>query len=91
MLRVLTDLYVQKPSHSAEEEAQYVELALGLIDAVDAPTRGTVAASLSNYPGAPATSCASWRACLWRARAAATPKPYDLIELFFAAERKSAG
>ena len=28
LLRVLTDLYVQKPAHSAEEETQYVELAL---------------------------------------------------------------
>ena len=33
LLRVLTDLYVQKPAHSADEEAQYIELALGLIDA----------------------------------------------------------
>ena len=28
LLRVLTDLYVQRPVHSAEEETQYVELAL---------------------------------------------------------------
>jgi len=55
LLRVLTDLYVQKPTHSAEEEAQYVELALGLIAAVDATTRAAVAASLSNYPAAPET------------------------------------
>jgi len=54
LLRVLTDLYVQKPRHSAEEEAQYVELALGLVEAVDATTRATVIATLSNYPGAPA-------------------------------------
>ena len=61
LLRVLTDLYVQKPSHSPEEEAQYVELALGLIDAVDPLTRGTVTATLSAYPGAPQRFCASWR------------------------------
>ena len=54
LLRVITDLYVQKAVHSAEEEAQYVELALGLIEAVDAPTRAAVVASLSNYPAAPA-------------------------------------
>jgi len=54
LLRVLTDLFVQKPTHSGDEEAQYVELALGLIDAVDAPTRAAVIASLSTYPGAPA-------------------------------------
>ncbi|MGB9045593.1 MAG: DUF2336 domain-containing protein, partial [Pseudolabrys sp.] len=35
LLRVVTDLYVQKPVHGAEEENQFVELALGLIDAVD--------------------------------------------------------
>ncbi len=53
LLRVLTDLYVRKPAHSADEEDQYVELALGLIDAADAPTRAAVAASLSHYPAAP--------------------------------------
>src|SRR6266852_9266483 len=55
LLRVLTALYVQKPLHSAEEEAQYVELALGLVETVDSPTRAAVAASLSAYPAAPAT------------------------------------
>ncbi len=54
LLRVLTDLYVQRPVHSAEEETQYVELALGLIDAVDAQTRATVAAKLRQYSKAPA-------------------------------------
>lgn len=53
LLRVLTDLYVQKPVHSAEEETQYVELAQHLIEAADAPTRTAVAARLSSYPGAP--------------------------------------
>lgn len=53
LLRVITDLYVQKPSHSDNETTQYVELALGLIDAVDEPTRAVVAATLSRYPSAP--------------------------------------
>ncbi|HVV63358.1 MAG TPA: DUF2336 domain-containing protein [Pseudolabrys sp.] len=53
LLRVLTDLFVQKPTHSAEEEAQYVELAQRLVDAVDVPTRAAVMARLSSYPGAP--------------------------------------
>src|SRR6185312_1019226 len=53
LLRVLTDLYVQKPSHSAEEETQYVELALRLIEGVDAETRAIVAARLSAYRAAP--------------------------------------
>jgi hypothetical protein len=55
LLRVLTDLYVQKPAHTADEETQYVELAVGLIGSVDAGTRAVVAARLSAYPGAPAT------------------------------------
>jgi hypothetical protein len=54
LVRVLTDLYVQKPSHTADEETQYVELALGLIQTVDAATRAAVAASLRSYPAAPA-------------------------------------
>ena len=91
LLRVLTDLYVQKPAHSAAEETQYVELALGLIEAVDAPTHAAVAASLSTYPAAPA-------AILDRLAETATPSSdapaqtqtktifrHDLIELFFAA------
>lgn len=53
LLRVLTDLFVQKPTHSAEEEAQYVELAQRLVEAVDVPTRAAVMARLSSYPGAP--------------------------------------
>lgn len=54
LLRVLTDLYVQKPTHSSDEVTQYVELALGLIVTVDDATRAAVAASLSNYAAAPA-------------------------------------
>ena len=53
LLRVLTDLYVQKPGHTAEEEAQYVELAGRLIEAVDPATRATVAARLAGYAAAP--------------------------------------
>jgi hypothetical protein len=53
LLRVLTDLFVQKPSHSAEEEAQYVELALRLIESADAPTRSAVSTRLLTYPNAP--------------------------------------
>ncbi|HXX25561.1 MAG TPA: hypothetical protein VEJ40_02780 [Pseudolabrys sp.] len=54
LLRVLTDLYVQKPVHDADEERQYVELALNLVDAVDSQTRSAVAVTLSTYPNAPA-------------------------------------
>ena len=92
LLRVLTDLYVQKPIHTADEETQYVELALGLIEAVDAPTRVAVAARLSAYPGAPA----ALRRKLGDESAIAapdtaavtepeTPSSHELTELFFAA------
>ena len=83
LARVLTDLYVQKPSHSGEEETQYIELVLGLIDSVDAKTRAAVAAKLRQYPKAPA-------AVLRRldSLAAANPDQHenseDLLELFFA-------
>jgi hypothetical protein len=53
LLRVLTDLYVQKPSHSSEEQQQFIELALRLLDAVDAKTRSEVAQRLATYEGAP--------------------------------------
>jgi uncharacterized protein (DUF2336 family) len=50
----LTDLYLRKPRHSPEEEEQYVELALRLLDAVDVKTRSEVAGQLATYAGAPA-------------------------------------
>ncbi len=95
LLRVLTDLYVQKPAHTADEEIQYVELALGLIDAVDAPTRAAVAASLSTYraaptaildklagtPSSPASKLPSEAKPLVKVETA----PDNLVELFFAA------
>ena len=87
LLRVLTDLYVQKPTHSPDEETQYVELALGLIETVDEPTRAAVIARLSGYPAAPA-------AILDRLAGTAAPEipvpakaeTVDLVDLFFAAE-----
>src|SRR5690348_3087806 len=87
LLRVVTDLYVQKPSHSAEEERQYVELATGLVDAVDAGTRQIVTATLRAYPAAPAPVLHKLTG-----EAAAPPKPKtaaaprdELTELFFSA------
>ena len=93
LLRVLTDLYVQKPVHSAAEETQYVELARGLIDAVDAATRAAAAARLAAYPAAP-TEILDRLAVPTARRAAPTQsrieaKPVsrdDLLELFFAAK-----
>jgi hypothetical protein len=90
LLRVLTDLYVQKPIHTADEEVQYVELALRLIETVDAPTRATVAARLSNYPAAPPAILRKLAGTTSEpgAAAAAEAKPasgHELVELFFAA------
>lgn len=53
LLRVLTDLYVQSPVHSADEERQFVELTSRLIDEVDDGTRAAVRARLSIYPNTP--------------------------------------
>ena len=54
LLRVMTDLYVQKAQHSDQEEQQFTELALRLIDLVDAKTRAIVADKIAGYPTAPA-------------------------------------
>ena len=53
LLRVLTDLYVQTPSHTPSEQAQYTELATRLIDSVDEAARASTYARLSTYNGAP--------------------------------------
>src|SRR5215475_5781060 len=49
LIRVLTDLYVQKLSHTADEERHYTELALRLLDGVDTPTRVAVATRLAKH------------------------------------------
>ncbi len=54
LLRVLTDLYVQKLTHTPDEERHYTELALRLLDAVDVPTRAAVAARLVRHLSPPA-------------------------------------
>jgi hypothetical protein len=53
LLRVLTDLYLQRPSHTSEDERYYTELALRLIAAVDVPARAALAERLARYPCAP--------------------------------------
>src|SRR3569832_277723 len=54
LVRVATDLYVQKPAHTAAEETQNIELAGGLVEAVDHATRAIVTATLRAYPAATA-------------------------------------
>jgi uncharacterized protein (DUF2336 family) len=53
LVRVLTHFYVHKPAHTSEEEQQYTELVLRLIDSVDIATRKMIAAKLAKYPAAP--------------------------------------
>ena len=53
LLRVLTDLYVQAPKHTPDEERQFVELTSRLIEEVDDATRAAVRARLAVYPATP--------------------------------------
>jgi hypothetical protein len=53
LVRVLTDLYVQKRTHTADEEHRFSELALWLLAGVDVATRAAVAKKLATYPQAP--------------------------------------
>jgi Uncharacterised protein conserved in bacteria (DUF2336) len=53
LLLALTALYVERPTHAPPEQQQYLELALRLIDRVDAGTRTTVAGILRRLPDAP--------------------------------------
>lgn len=53
LLRVLTDLYVHRLGHTAAEERHYTELALRLLEAVDVPTRVSVAKRLARYLSPP--------------------------------------
>jgi len=53
LIRVLTDLYVQKLAHTPDEERHYTELALRLLDAVDVATRVAVAGRLARHLSPP--------------------------------------
>ncbi len=90
LLRVLTDLYVQKTSHSAEEKAQYAELATRLLDSADESTRQAVANRLSGHPDAPFIIAARLGVATEPIRnvpqAPAEPKRNDLLDAFFAAD-----
>ena len=91
LLRVITDLYVQKLAHSAEEENQYIELARGLIEVgrcADACRGGGDPVGLSG--GAGGYSRQAWRRGAARPLCAGPkPKPRrDLTELFFAADAR---
>jgi hypothetical protein len=53
LLRALTELYIQKPTHTADEERHYTELALRLLDTADIATRAAVAQRLAEYGSPP--------------------------------------
>src|SRR6201997_3734119 len=53
LLRVLTELYVQTPTHTADEERHYTELALRLLEAADFNNRAAVAQRLAQYRSPP--------------------------------------
>ena len=53
LIRVLTDLFVQKPDNTAEEIGRYEELVGKLLDVVDVESRAAVARKLSEDPRAP--------------------------------------
>ena len=53
LLRVLTDLYLQRATHTPEDERYYTELALRLIEAADTGTRAALAERLATYAAAP--------------------------------------
>ena len=54
LLLALTALYVQRSDHTAEEQQQYIELVLRLIDRTGAATRAAIASRLHRHPDAPA-------------------------------------
>ena len=53
LLRVLTDQYLHRRSHTPDEERQYTELTLRLLEETDIPARAAVAARLAPHAGAP--------------------------------------
>ncbi len=53
LLRVLTDLYVQKLTHTPDEDRHYTELALRLLDVVDVTTRTAVVTRLARHLSPP--------------------------------------
>jgi hypothetical protein len=53
LLQALTDLYLQRPIHTPEDDHYYTELALRLIDASEISDRAALAARLATYPSAP--------------------------------------
>lgn len=100
LLRVMTDLYIQKQIHTEQEEQHFTELALRLIDLVDVKTRSIVAAKIAGYATAPAAvrqrllkdhisltlTAAEPGVAPAKPSVAGKPAADELNELFFAAD-----
>ncbi len=87
LLRVLTDLYVQKRVHSAEEKAEYTELAGRLLDHVDDATRNAIASRLSDHPDTPSAIASRLGIPAATPTGKNTePAGKDLLEAFFSAD-----
>jgi uncharacterized protein (DUF2336 family) len=50
---VLTDLYLQRPVYTPEDESYYIELALRLLDGVGVSEWAALAQRLAGYASAP--------------------------------------
>jgi uncharacterized protein (DUF2336 family) len=79
LLRVLTDLYIQKSTHTPHEDQHFAELALRLIDVVDDSTRAAVASRLKKHPGTPATVLARLAALAKGSAETAAPGSVELF------------
>src|SRR4029077_20283695 len=53
LLRVLTHLYLQRPTHTPEDEHYYTALGLRLIDVADLPERACLTAGVAPYSASP--------------------------------------
>ena len=87
LLRVLTDFYVQKPTHTALEDKHFTELALRLIDDVDAESRATAARRLKDHGAAPQAVMERLEALARPESDTATPLPENV----FATRTEPAG
>jgi hypothetical protein len=89
LLREITDLYLQKPTHTADEQNQYTELALGLLKDADSETLTIITTRLRDYPAAPSVILRKLDELdALQTRGARTKRESiddDLTELFFTA------
>jgi hypothetical protein len=53
LLRVITDSYIQSATHTPDDERQYTELAIRLLEETDIAARASIAARLAHYPATP--------------------------------------